>query len=291
MILAFMNMKGGVGKTTLCVHMAGAAAAKLKRVLVVDYDPQYNATQHLVTEPKEYFDLVSKNKTVYGILQPSRGTPDPFHVIVNDESTSAPSVKEMAYPLFTVGSGQGRVDLIPGSDEMMNLVLGKSDKTTKPMENRFHSFLQNAERKYDYVFIDCHPAGSFLTRTALVMADLVVVPVVPDAYSQRGVILMKAFIEYVRKFSERNLKMKIIFNNIPRSSNDNSEELSIRAHAEFRDKCLRRALHHSDAIAKAGRAKGRTWKRMMQWSGKPWSSRVRAELDLIFEELIGEQVP
>jgi len=291
MILAFMNMKGGVGKTTLCVHVAGAAAAKLKRVLVIDYDPQYNATQHLITNPKEYFELVSQNKTVYGILQPSKGTPNPFNVLIDDDSTPAPPVKEIVYPLFKVGHSDpyGVVDLIPGSDEMMHLVLGKSDKTTKPMETRFHSFLLKAEKKYDYIFIDCHPAGSFLTRTALVMADLIVVPVVPDSYSQRGVILMKAFIEYLRKFSERDLEMKIVFNKIPHSSDDNSAELSIRNHAEFKDKCLKSAFHHSRMITEAGSAKGQTWKRMMQWSRKPWSDRIRAELNRIFEELIGEQ--
>jgi chromosome partitioning protein len=291
MILAFMNMKGGVGKTTLCVHLAGAAAAELKRVLVIDYDPQYNATQHLITDPKEYFELVSKNKTVYGILQPSKGMPNPFNVIVDDDSILAPSVKEIVYPLFKVGNSEpyGAVDLIPGSDEMMHLVLGKSDKTTKPMETRFHNFLLKAEKKYDYIFIDCHPAGSFLTRTALVMADLIVVPVVPDSYSQRGVILMKDFIEYLRKFSKRDLKMKIVFNKTPYYRGDNSEELSIRNHVEFEDKCLKSSLHDSSAITKAGRVKGYTWKRMMQWSRKPWSARIRADLSRIFEELIGEQ--
>lgn len=286
MITAFMNMKGGVGKTTLCVHLAGAGAHKGKRILMIDYDPQFNLTQH-VLKPKDYFDLENKNKTVYGVLQPQSGQPSPFQVAVSSMDIGPPRLASLTHNLLVVGyrSPNGQVDLVPGSNKMMYLVLGKTEGSTRPMEKRFHQFLESAQNKYDHIFIDCHPAGSFLTKSALMMSDLVVTPVVPDSYSQRGLVLMKEFLEHVSKFSRREPLLKIVFNMIPWSNADQRQEASIRQNAEFEDMCVETVLHYSTPIAKSGQVEGPTWKRMMQWSRRPWKERVKREINSIFEEL------
>ncbi|HUU45611.1 MAG TPA: AAA family ATPase [Acidobacteriota bacterium] len=288
MIAAFMNMKGGVGKTTLCVQLAGAAAEQMKRVLIIDCDPQYNATQHLM-KPEDYFELDEKRRTIYDVLQPSVQAPSPFRVALLAESPATPKVKDIAHTLFHVKRGQhkGVVDLAPGSQKLMYLVLGKSQGTIKPMQDRLESFVSEAERAYDIVFIDCHPSGSFLTTSAIALADLVVTPVIPDSYSQRGLVLMGEFLRYIAKFSTRQRTMRIVFNMIPNGGDNDPVLLGIRRHPLFRDLCVNAVLHRSNSIATAGRVQGSTWKRLIPWSRKPWSSRVKREFNNIYDELFG----
>jgi len=287
MITAFMNMKGGVGKTTLCVHLAGTAASNGKRVLIVDYDPQYNATQHLMPA-KDYFPLKEERKTIYGVIQPKSMAPSPFEVDISPRDVRPPPLSEVVYHLFNVrsrGGVIGTVDLVPGSDELMYLVLGRTDKSTQPMEERFHSFLDEANRSYDLVFIDCHPAGSFLTKSALLKTDLVITPVVPDSYSGRGVVLMREFLDYLAKFRKDRPDLKIVFNCIPYQNRDIPLEQGIRNTKDLKAMFVESVLHESGILAKAGRIEGHSWRRVMQWSKKPWSSRVKRQLHEIYKEI------
>lgn len=289
MIVAFMNMKGGVGKTTLCLNLAGASAYYGKRVLIVDYDPQFNLTQHLL-EPNKYYSLQKEKKTIYNVLLPNVSNPNPFNINIDKERQDPPKVKDMECRLFKFnrrswGEKYGHASLIPGSNELMYLVLGKKTKTVKPMEIRFHSFLEEAEKAFDLIFIDCHPAGSFLTKSALVMSDIIVTPVVPDSYSLRGLALMKEFIEYISKYSNRQLSLRIVFNMIPWQTADRRIEINIRNSKEFKNVCLNSMLHYSKAIATSGQVQGANWKRLMQWSKKPWTQRVRNDLSAIYKEI------
>ena len=286
MITAFMNMKGGVGKTTLCVHLAGAAAHNGKKVLIIDYDPQFNLTQHLL-KPEEYYDLDGRGKTVYRILQPQPTTPSPFQVTISADEYRAPKLATVTKNLFTVKrtTGDGAVDLVPGSGNLMYLVLGKNEGSTLPMARRFHAFLADADKRYDHVLIDCHPAGSFLTKSAIVVAEQVVVPIIPDSYSQRGLVLMTEFLDFVCKFGKIETQPRVVFNNIPWTGYDSKVETGIRSNSAFKDFCVAAVIHSSKSISTAGQVKGHSWQRMMQWSVRPWGQRVKRELNKLYKEL------
>ncbi len=217
-------------------------------------------TQHLLA-PKDYFPLQEAGKTIYGVIAEQPDQPNPFQVIIPNNDTEPPELKSVVKGLFKVSGGKGGVDLIPGTSDMMYLVLGKVEKSTRPMEQRFHKFLDEAEKKYDYVFIDCHPAGSFMTKSALIKSNLVVTPVVPDSYSQRGLVLMNEFLLYLAKFSDRQPKMRIIFNMIPWSNADRTVETAIRANSQYGDFCIKSVLHYSMPIKKSGSVDGPSWKR------------------------------
>ncbi|UCC81258.1 MAG: ParA family protein, partial [Candidatus Zixiibacteriota bacterium] len=206
---------------------------------------------------------------------------------ISPDDIGPPNLATITKRLFNIAyrDPEGYVDLVPGSNKLMYLVLGKSEKSTKPMETRFHLFIERAEKKYDLIFIDCHPAGSFLTKSALMMSDMVITPVVPDSYSQRGLVLMSDFIEYISNFGIRSPKLKVVFNKIQWSNADQNLISSIRQNESFGYSCIESVLHVSNTIADSAKEIGPSWRRMMQWSKKPWKERVKIELNKIFEEL------
>ena len=155
------------------------------------------------------------------------------------------------------------------------------------MEERFHSFLDEANQKYDLVFVDCHPAGSFLTKSALVKTDLVITPVVLDSYSRRGVVLMGEFLDYVAKFRTGRPALKIVFNCVPTQNRDISLEQGIRNTKDLKATFVQSVLHQSGILAKAGRIEGEIWRRVAQWSKKPWSRGLRRQLHEIYKEIFG----
>ncbi len=97
--LMFMNMKGGVGKTSLAIHTAYAIAYYIdKKVLLIDYDPQANASYAFLTS-KTYFDLKGKNKTLSGVLTPKLKPDDPFNVLAVSTEKPKINIDEFVYNL------------------------------------------------------------------------------------------------------------------------------------------------------------------------------------------------
>src|SRR3990172_8493149 len=214
MVITFMNMKGGVGKTTTCIHVASAFALLIKkRVLIIDYDPHFNASQYLMSA-KEYYSLNEKTQTVLAVLSPRAEAATPFKLLLPLPEDPIPSVSTLARSIVNFKNG-GKLHLIPGTLALMYPTLGQPSESLTPMEERFDRFIKNCREQYDHVFIDCHPAGSFLTKTALLASDHVVLPVAPDSFSKRGIILMHEFLAYLSTFG-KDPKLWIIFNRVPR---------------------------------------------------------------------------
>src|SRR5574341_2591000 len=262
MVVTFMNMKGGVGKTTMCIHTAAVFAASPHRVLIIDYDPQFNASQHLL-KPKRYFELESQNKTILSVLSPPKPMITPFVLTVPSPDEPLPSLQDLSTSLVTFRDG-GQLDLVPGTLNLMYLALGQSRESLDPMEARFAQFVAQTTNAYDYVFIDCHPAGSFLTKTALLASDHVVIPVAPDAFSRRGSLLMREFLNYLSTFG-KNPNIHIAFNRIPRVKYNRRFEDEIRADADFQDKCLSTVIHDGTAIRTA-----LSEQTLVYWIRRPW---------------------
>lgn len=175
-IIAFSNQKGGVGKTTTCVNMAAYVAAAGKRVLLVDMDPQGNATTGLG------FEKSSIKKSVYNVL-------------INDESADKNTLKTEVENL----------DLLPS-----NIALAGAEVELVLKKDREHVFkraLDKISDLYDYVFIDCPPSLGLITVNALVAANAVIIPIQCEFYAMEGLTQLLHTIQLVKKHFNSSLQI------------------------------------------------------------------------------------
>jgi len=159
------------------------------------------------------------------------------------------------------------------------VALGEPESKTKPIEGRFRKFINEARAAYDVVLIDCHPAGSIFTKTALQNSDHVLIPVAPERYSVRGVGLMLTFVD-AQRLGNSGPEPHILFNRMPRTGSA-SQEQTIRANARYTKKCLMRTLKEYSAFAEPMEGQGFVW-----FSGKPWSRQARSNLFSVTQEIV-----
>lgn len=166
-ILAVVNQKGGVGKTTTTVNLATALAAVGKKVLIVDFDPQGNASTGLGIEGDR------RELTSYDLVLGDTGL---------DEITQGTAVPNLAIVPATI-------DLSGAEIEMVSLMR---------REYRLKDALLKYPEKYDYVLIDCPPSLGLLTLNALVAAHAVLIPLQCEFYALEGLSHLTRTIELVR---------------------------------------------------------------------------------------------
>ena len=174
-VLAISNQKGGVGKTTTAISLAAALVEKGSRVLLIDLDPQGNATSGLGIGK-------DRPQSVYGVI-----------------------VREEALKTAVVATDVAGLDLLPSSPEMA----GAEVELVPLMAREFR--LREALRSedgYDTVLIDCPPSLGLLTVNALAAADAVLVPVQCEYYALEGLAQLLATIDAVRQ--RLNAKLEVL---------------------------------------------------------------------------------
>lgn len=270
-VVTVMNMKGGVGKTTVSAHIGGALAlyrlgptVKPRKVLLVDYDPQFNLSQCYIPA-KTYFALEQERKTVIAVLQDSGVVLDPYKLQLPATATP-PSVASLAHPLGRYRSGS-QLDIVPSTLDLMYVALGRADTQVNVIEDRFAKFIAEARENYDVVIIDCHPAGSLMTKTALANSDHVLIPVAPERYAVRGIGLMLDFIR-AKKHGAIGPVPHILFNRVPRIGHV-QQEAAIRTDKRYSALCLSNTLKKYAAFAEPEEGKGFAW-----YSSKPYSTEA-----------------
>jgi len=193
-------MKGGVGKTTLSVNIAYVLGRyHAKKVLLVDIDPQFNATQYLVEQHK-ILDHFSKKKTVFDILMPSKE--DEISLSSNKKVSKAKTINLEDFIIkarkFTSG---GQLDLIPSSLKLINFETNK-----RGVENLLKKFLVDKCNHYDLIIIDCPPTLSLLTLSAYLASEYYLIPIKPDYLSSLGLPLLERGLEEYEELYGHSLK-------------------------------------------------------------------------------------
>jgi chromosome partitioning protein len=173
--VAFMNQKGGVGKTTCTQHVGAALALAGRRVLLVDTDPQGSLTQGF-WGPEAFYGYAAA-RTVAAVLLGDDPYPD-----------------DVVRP---TGAVEG-LDLVPGATATGRVNEGGSWRHDFPAQRRLRDFLAELADRYDLCLIDCQPTLNNSTRAAVAAADALVVPVQPEDYGAQGIAVVQDFVDELR---------------------------------------------------------------------------------------------
>jgi chromosome partitioning protein len=176
-IIAFSNQKGGVGKTTTCVNMAAYLAEKGYKCLVVDLDPQGNATTGLGFAKSEVKNSV-------------------YQVMIDDVPIETAVMKTCVKGLDILPSN---IDLAGAEVELVYV---------KDREHVLKKVLERAKSSYDFITIDCPPSLGLLTINALAASDTVIIPIQSEYYAMEGLSQLMNTIKLVVKHLNADLKIE-----------------------------------------------------------------------------------
>ena len=231
-VVSLINMKGGVGKTTVASQLAHAAVADGLRVLAIDLDPQSNLS-HSISGPEQYVRHVRANKpTVVQILEdyipPSGDDGGPRRIDVNDIILNGVGYGRNKYGRNKYGRNK-KLDLIAS-----RLELSRTLKNPTGKERRLARGIGQVGDRYDLVVIDCAPTESILTDAAYFASGFAVVPVKPEFMATIGLpLLARSIREFRLENEDHELEIAGLVINDQSEYADNSEKAD--SIAEVRD--------------------------------------------------------
>jgi chromosome partitioning protein len=245
--VSLINMKGGVGKTTLAMQLAHAADQKDLRVLAIDLDPQSNLSQAIMSPKKYVAHLRAQKPTVAQIFDDyvptTAGTGSPRRLDV--ESLI---IKRAGY--WT----DSTLDLIPS-----RLELSRTLKNPTGKERRLAKAIAQVEHQYDVILIDCAPTESILTDAAYFASRYVIVPIKPEFMATIGLpLLARSLREFKLENDDHEIEIAgLVFNHSSSYSSGPEGQQSIKEVSEIAEqegwRICENQMRYSASYAKSAR--------------------------------------
>ena len=224
-IISVINQKGGVGKTTTVINLAAGLVQQEKKVLVIDLDPQGNATTGLGLS-----NLENSSETIYGVLNGTK--------VISDV------IKKTDYK---------NLDIVSSNVDLSGLEVETAGDSERAfiLKGKLTAYLNDSRGSYDYILIDCPPSLSLITVMALVSSHSLVVPLQTEFFALEGLTQLMKTIERIKVSLNPELQIRGILLTMYDKRNKLSAQVEKEARDYFNDKVYQTVIPRNVRLSEA----------------------------------------